>query len=89
MSQYTHKCVKCSIPYTDIDPDAYYCIPCNEERLRIAAEVDAKLATQPKKEVTSDFQIAQKLGKTIASANKYGGEATFVKAGDLGIDLKS
>jgi len=83
--QYTHNCIKCQTQYKDSDPEAYYCTPCNEERLRIAKEVDAKFATRPKKQARSSFGIAQTMGKTINSA--AGGQATFVKAGDLGINF--
>ncbi len=40
---YTHSCVRCGAHYQDEDPDPYYCTPCNEERKRIAKEVDSKI----------------------------------------------
>lgn len=76
-------CIKCGIEYEEEDFEAYLCPFCNEVRLRIAKEVDAKIASRPKKQVKSDFGIAQTLGKTINS--QAGGQATFVKASDLGI----
>lgn len=51
----THSCIKCKVSYQDNDPDDYYCPFCNEERKRIAAEIDAKLANRPKKPVQSHF----------------------------------
>ena len=80
---YTHSCVKCQKSYQDSDPEPYLCKVCNEARLVIAAEVDKKLASRPKKENKSDFQIALERGKTINSA--MGGQSTFVRASDLGI----
>jgi hypothetical protein len=80
---FSHNCIKCQTKYSDPDPEPYLCASCNTERLRIAAEVDAKLASRPKKEHKSDFGIALALGKTIPSA--VGGQSTFVRASDLGI----
>lgn len=76
-------CIKCGTLYDEKDAEPYLCVVCNTERLRIAKEVDAKIACRPKKEVKSDFGIAQTLGRTINS--QAGGQATFVKASDLGI----
>lgn len=71
-------CIKCGTLYDEKEAEAYLCVSCNEERLRIAKEVDAKLATRPKKETMSDYKILQARGQSR-------GQATFVKAGDLGI----
>lgn len=79
-------CIKCNTLYDEKDTEAYLCASCNEERLRIAKEVDAKIASMPKKETKSDLKIAESLGKTIASGS--GGQATFVRASDLGINFK-
>lgn len=46
---FKHACIKCKSPYQDSEPDAYYCPLCNEERLRIAKEVDAKRSSIPHK----------------------------------------
>lgn len=83
---YKHKCIKpgCSNTYEDNDVDAYYCDSCKVEKERIAKEVDAKVASRvSRKQIKSDFQIAEELGKTIPSAS--GGLTTFVRASDLGL----
>ena len=56
--QYEHQCIKptCSTTYKDTDPDAYYCSPCNEFKVKIAKEVDAKLLKRPKKPYKSALQ---------------------------------
>lgn len=54
--EYTHSCIKCQTQYTDTDPDAYYCEPCNAERKAIAADIDKKLAMKPKKKIMSSIQ---------------------------------
>ena len=52
----THKCIKCSAEYSDSDVDDYYCASCTVEKKRIAAEVDKKMASVPRKPVISDLQ---------------------------------
>jgi uncharacterized Zn ribbon protein len=52
----THSCLKCKTQYTDDEVDAYYCSSCNEERKRIANEIDMKLAHRPKKQMVSPLQ---------------------------------
>jgi len=39
-------CIKCGQAYQDNDPDPYYCPPCNEEKKRIAAEIDKKMRSK-------------------------------------------
>lgn len=78
MQEYTHKCVKCQVPYKDTDPDPYYCEPCNEQRKIIAQEVDRKLAGTVDTNVKSDLQIFDELRKTK-------GIRGFVNKNDLGI----
>lgn len=58
MKTYNHACIKvaCSNTYKDEDPDAYYCSACKEMNKKIAQEVDAKLATMPKRKVVSALQ---------------------------------
>lgn len=41
---HTHKCVKCGVAYQDQDPEPYYCPPCNDERKKLATEIDKKMA---------------------------------------------
>jgi len=78
-------CIKCGTLYKEKDAEPYLCEACNVERLRIAKEVDVKIASIPKKTPKSDFGTAQTLGRTINSAS--GGQATFIKASDLGINF--
>jgi len=42
-------CVKCKVEYKDKEPDDYYCSPCNEARLEIAKQINAKMQNRPKK----------------------------------------
>ncbi len=58
-----HKCIKCSVDYSDNEPENYYCSSCLVEKKRIAAEIDAKLDSVPKKAVLSDWQIYQQANK--------------------------
>ena len=53
----THSCLKCKNQYQDEDVEAYYCAPCLEEKKRVAAEVDARLASRPRKEIKSALQM--------------------------------
>jgi len=59
MKQYPHKCIKpaCGQSYTDEDPDAYYCPPCQEANKAIAAKVDSQHQGAPKEQPLSDLQI--------------------------------
>jgi len=53
---YEHPCIKCRTKYQDKDPEPYYCPPCNEERKALAKEIDAKVASLPKKPHKSALQ---------------------------------
>jgi len=53
---FNHSCIKCKAQYSSSDPDAYYCEVCNEERLRIAKEIDAKVQARPQKETVSALE---------------------------------
>jgi|GEM_PF-4388661 len=53
---FTHSCIKCHTSYEDNDPDPYYCAPCTEVKKALAAEIDAKFANRPRKEVRSALQ---------------------------------
>lgn len=78
----THKCInsKCENSYQSEDLEAYYCSTCIAEVKRVAAEVDAKRASQPREAHKSDLQIALEKGRR-------NGSALFVRAGDLGISF--
>ena len=82
MTTYNHVC-PCGNKYKDQDPDVYLCSTCVQERKALAKEVDARMASRPKKNYVTDLHIALTKGKTIPSGN--GGHATFVRASDLGI----
>lgn len=65
-------CIKCHKPYQDTDPEPYYCEPCNEERKRIAAEVDLKMASRPTKNVigaTAQYDMAPKVNGFMVVKN--------------------
>lgn len=70
MKTYPHKCIKCSADYTDEDVDPYLCSACNEKRLEIAKEIDAKIAARGKREQpVSDLQRYDELTKGKGFAN--------------------
>jgi len=79
MQSYTHTC-SCGEKYTDNDPEVYFCLACVKMRKAVALEVDKKMAQRPKKVQMSNYQILQAKGQSK-------GEATFVKARDLGINF--
>lgn len=71
-------CIKCKEKYQDAEPDDFYCPTCNEQRLKIAKEVDAKIALQgPREKPTSDLQRYNELSKGKG----------FVNIRDMGITL--
>lgn len=53
----TLSCIKCGQQYQSDEEENYYCPACLIEHKRIAAEVDARLASSPRKEIISDYQI--------------------------------
>lgn len=70
MKTFIHKCIKCATEYSDEDVDPYLCADCNEKRLVIAKEIDAKIALQGKREQpVSDFQRYNELTKGKGFAN--------------------
>lgn len=75
----SHICVKCKEKYEDEEVDNYYCPTCNEDRKRIAKEVDANLSRIPKAPVKSDLQIYDEIRKAKG--------VRFVNISDLGIKL--
>ena len=74
---YEHPCVKCGEKYTDSDPDAYYCPPCNDARKKIAAELDKKMGNRPKKPVVSDLQAYDAQAKIFKTPD--GRTISFIK----------
>lgn len=80
MSLFSHNCIKCQEVYEDTDPDPYYCRTCNEQRILIAKEVDAKHATRiSKKPAMSDLQMYDEIRKARG--------VQFVNIKDMGISL--
>ena len=57
MNEYTHSCIKCRSQYKDNDVDDFYCPVCNDEKKKIAEEVDKKLVTKIRKTPKSDLQL--------------------------------
>ena len=57
-----HNCIKCKASYQDNDPDDYYCPPCNVERKVIAAEIDKKMGTLPRRAAPSVFKESDFVG---------------------------
>ena len=72
----THSCIKpaCVARYESEDPEPYYCPSCNEQRLVIAKEIDAKMAGRPKKEVRGIFSQKDFVGKNGRSFFNGDGE---------------
>lgn len=55
---YTHSCIKgCGAAYQTEDPEPYYCSACNQERILIAAEIDAKRPKGPIAKSPSELEI--------------------------------
>ena len=74
-------CIKCKEKYQDTEPDDFYCPSCNKERLKIAKEVDRKIAMQgPREKPTSDFQRYEEL-------RKQRGGSIHINIKDMGITL--
>lgn len=77
---YTNSCIKCSEKYEDDDPEPYYCNSCNEERKRIAEEIDKKMKNMPsERQGKSSFQEYEEIRKIKGTP--------FVNIKDLGITL--
>lgn len=57
-NSYQHKCIKisCNAPYTDNDPDNYFCSNCQIENKKIALKIDSQLSTRTPRQIKSDLQ---------------------------------
>ena len=66
-----HSCIKpgCGKQYHDEDPDDYYCPTCNEEKKKIAAELDKKFSTATRPQVVSNLQAFEATAKTFTDQN--------------------
>lgn len=70
-----YNCIKCGTEYQSKDNEAYLCDACNEIRLAIAKEIDAKFV--PSKIIgKSNLQVFEELARTK-------GVRGFVNAKDL------
>lgn len=78
---YKHKCIKptCQADYEDNDPDAYYCLPCTEEKKLIAKEVEMRIGSTVGQKPKSQLQAFDELRKSTGM--------NFVNIRDLGITL--
>ena len=57
MEKISHSCIKCQAVYSDNEIDAYYCSDCDEERKKIAKDIDLKNSLKPKKVKVVDSEI--------------------------------
>lgn len=62
---FNHVCIKpaCDNSYEDSDQDAYYCPTCQEANKKLAQQIDAQVASRPKRSRTSDLELAKREGK--------------------------
>lgn len=68
--KYKHSCIKCRQQYDSDDIDPYYCTSCNEARLEVAKKVDAQMASKPRKETKSTWQILEESGSIPSGQGK-------------------
>mgnify|MGYP003395795602 CR=1 FL=1 len=79
-------CIKCKAIYETEDPDPYLCVPCNEERLRIAAEIDKKFAGRIREPANNFEKLVETMsgeGKAVTKQSMNNGTATFFSGKDL------
>ena len=60
--KHTPQCIKCKKTYDSDEPDAYYCSPCNKSRIKIAEEVDKRIASRPRRSAKSDWKTLEETG---------------------------
>lgn len=53
---FSHSCIKCKRKYESKEEDAYLCEACNEARLALAREIDAKVGSTVGQKPASDYQ---------------------------------
>lgn len=63
--------------YSDSDPDAYLCEPCQAIKRNIAKDIDAQFSVRPRVEPISDLKQHEMNGQSI---NVNGRMVTFAKA---------
>lgn len=73
----SHVCIKvsCGRSYSDEEVDAYYCPDCVIKNKEIARQVDAKIASRPKKQPKSEYQLLVENG----SLDVGGGSRIFIR----------
>ena len=82
LATYTHTCLtpSCGATYNDIDPEPYFCPVCIKKRKQVAAEIDKRLGTGPRKHERSALQAFEAQGKNMVSnTSNTQGMATFIK----------
>ena len=80
MPMYKLNCLGCKELYEDTEPDAYYCPVCIKKRKQVAAEIDKRLGTGPRKHERSALQAFEAQGKNMVSnTSNTQGMATFIK----------
>jgi len=79
--KYKPNCIKCREKYDSDEPDDYYCPTCNTDRMKIAEEIDKKIASMPpKRPRMSELQRFDEIAKQR-------GSGAHVSIKDLGISL--
>lgn len=63
-----HNCVKptCGKQYKDDAEEAFYCPDCKAEKQAIAAQIDARMASKPKKVVVSELQQFEQTARVVS-----------------------
>lgn len=80
-NQYTHTCTKCRNTYSDNDVEAYLCEKCKEEKKVLAEQIEAQIASRPKKEEEpSELESLIRDPRTIF---KNGGHTIFIRESQL------
>ena len=80
MSKYRLACIKCSEVYSTDDPDPYYCAPCEVEKKKVAAKIDAQLGPSTNRSHSmSDLQAFEASAKTFIDPSS-GRTVTFGRA---------
>jgi len=80
LQKFKVKCVKCKNQYESEEPDDYYCSKCLKEKKKLADEIDAQIASRPKRKAVSELQEFDAIAKQRGGGN-------FVNIKDLGITL--
>lgn len=78
-------CFRCKVQFQTENEEAIYgdeyCPPCNESKIRIAKEIDAKLGNRPPQPKPIGIDD---LPYDVDKQSANGGRATFIRASKLG-----